>query len=441
MNKIYTTPPPIRTDEIDLIEFAHSLWQQRKLILISTLIVGAIGTIYCLAATKEYEISSLLRPTAINDLDALNRSEVYKLPPTEALNKVGARLDSYDARLGFFRANPKLFESFQKPGQSLEQGFELFNRNAINLFLPTPDKTELSSFIRLKMQYPDGVNGVAILNGFVDYALNLERQEISADLKVIVDNRLAEVQGKIAAARFNYEAEKESKIATLLEMDRLKRAQLNDELKGLRLQTNIVRSNRIAELGEAIAIAKVMGIKHPTTPSSIASANQAMRTEINNQSIPLYFMGTDALEAERAILKQRANDDFTNGRTAEISKELKMLEVNREVEILNQRKNEDIFLQNIESLRAEKARLRSINIEMKNLNLVSIYRRAQEPLDPVKPRKLMIIGISLFAGLFIGIVLGTIRQLMLRRRKLSALEALEGSLIAPQQDKITKKSA
>lgn len=410
MTNLQITARKPNPDEIDLVEVFRTLWRQKATIFVCAVLAGTLGAIYSFSVTKEYEISSVLRPTAINDLDALNRSEVYKLPPTDALNKVGARLDSYDARFSFFKANPKLFEKFHKPGQSLEQSFEQFNRSSISLFLPDPKKIEPSSYIRLEMRYPDGVDGVAILNGFVDHALALERAEISSDLKVIVDNRLAEIKGQIAAARSNYDTVKESKIALLLERDEVRRAQLQDELQGIRAQMNVLRTNRLADLQEAIAIAHTMGIKRPTTPSSIATSNQVMRTEVNNQAIPLYFMGTDALKAERDTLNQRSNDNFANLRTAEISKELKMLETNREVEILNQRHNEDIFLDNIESLHAENARLLNINTSMKNLTLAAIDRRAQEPLSPVKPRKLLIIGMSLLFGLIAGIIFALSRQ-------------------------------
>ncbi|WP_426131411.1 Wzz/FepE/Etk N-terminal domain-containing protein [Pseudomonas sp. DWP1b1] len=409
------------SDQIDLVALFHNIWKQKLVVLVITVLFGALGLIFTLSIPKEYAVSSLLRPTAINDLDALNRSQVYTLPPTEALNKVGARLDSYEARFGFFKAHPELFDAFNKPGQTLEQGFESFNSNSISLVLPDPKKTELSSYIRLDMRYPDGVDGVAILNGFVDFAVAMERQQIGADLKVIVENRLAEVQGKISAARSNYETDKESKIAQILESDNIRQAKLKDELAGIRLQTNITRTNRISELSEAISIAKSMGIKYPSTPSSISSAsqvgaNQIMRTEVNNQTIPLYFLGTEALEAERAILKQRSSDDFESQRIAEIAKELKLLEVNREVEVLNQRKNEDIFLQNIEPLRTERARLRNINTNMSALELVSIDRRAQEPIGPLKVSKITILGLALFVGFILGVILALFRQLVLDRR-------------------------
>lgn len=121
------------SDEIDLFELFHAIWKQKRLVIGCTILAGLLGVGYAVLAPRVYQVSSVLRPAAINELDALNRSEVYKLPPADALAKVGAQLESYEARLGFFRANPALFEAFQRPGQSLEQSFEAFNRNAINL--------------------------------------------------------------------------------------------------------------------------------------------------------------------------------------------------------------------------------------------------------------------------------------------------------------------
>jgi chain length determinant protein (polysaccharide antigen chain regulator) len=426
---------------MDLFELFNAIWRQKKLIVGCTVLAGILGAGYAFLAPKTFEVSSVLRPAAINELDALNRSEVYKLPPADALLKVGAQLDSYEARLGFFKDHEELFKAFKKPGQTLEQSFEDFNRNSVNLILPDPKKADsLSNYIRLELQYPTDVDGVKILNGFVDYAIAAERQQVGADLKVIVNNRLNELKGKIDAARANYDTDKESKIAKLLEADRLKRAQLEDELSALRLQMKMERTNRLAELAEAIGIAQSMGIRTPTTPSSMADAtrtgsSQVMRTEVNNQKIPLYFMGTEALEAERASLQKRTSDDFTNPRIAEIGKELRLLDANREVEVLRKRGNEDIFLQDVEPLRAEIARLRGLNIDMSNLKLVTIDRRAQEPLSPVKPKKAMVIALSVVGGLLLGLVIALVRHLVLTRREVVPFSALEDSSFSRRERK------
>lgn len=411
------------SDEIDLFELFHAIWKHKKRVIGCTILAGLLGVGYAFLAPRVYQVSSVLRPAAINELDALNRSDVYRLPPAEALAKVGMQLDSYEARLGFFRANPALFEAFQRPGQSLEQSFEAFNRNAINLSLPDPKKSApLDSSIRLEMQYPTGIDGVAILNGFVDYAIAQERSQVGADLKVIVNNRLNELKAKIDAARANYETAKAAKIARLLEDDKIKRARLQDELIALHLQLKMQRTSHLAELDEAISIARAVGIRTPTAPSAMGAdasgrSSQVMRTVVTNQKLPLYFMGTDVLEAERKALQRRTNDDFTNSRVAEISKELRMLDVNREVEVLNDRKNEDIFLQNVEPLWAEEARLRSLNIDMSTLKLVTVDRQAQEPLNPIKPKGALIIALSVVAGLLLGILLALITHFAQVRRE------------------------
>jgi LPS O-antigen subunit length determinant protein (WzzB/FepE family) len=409
--------PPVRSsDEIDLVALFKSVWLQKKLLLSVTAGVGLIAVCYAFLATPQYQISSVLRPSAINELDALNRSEVYSLPPVDALLKVGAALESYDIRLAFFRANQKLFEKFVRPGQTLEQSFEEFNRNSIRLILPDSDKKNpLNAYVKLEMTYPKGIDGVAILNGFVDYAINNEREQIAADVNVIVKNRLAELKGKFDSARSNYDIDKEAKIASLREVDSLKRAQLQDELKALRAQLKVLRSDRITQLNEAIGIARSLGIQKPATPSSFGdSANvhggSVIRTEVNNQQIPLYFLGVEALKAELVALEQRKSDDFTDPRVTQIGKELQMLTVNREIEVLSARKNEDVFLAGVQPLRAEMARLNGLSTDMAGLRLVAVDQQALEPLAPSKPNRLLVVVLGLFAGAVLAVAIALIRH-------------------------------
>ena len=441
MSSSFRAPPVPPSDEIDLAQLMRAAWLHKKLILGASIVFGLLAGFYAYSVVPEYEVSSVLRPAAINELDALNRSEIYQLPPSAALIRVGASLESYDTRLGFFRSNPKLFQAFERPGRTLEQSFEEFNRNSIRLILTDPKKVDaLSSFIGVEMTYPQGVDGVAIINGFVDYAIATERDQIAGDLRVIVKNRLSELKGKLEAARSSYQIGKEAKIAALRETDNLRRAQLQDELKALRAQLKALRGDRIAQLTEAIGIAKSLGIRKPTTPSSLGDSDRAsstgtMRTEINNQQIPLYFMGVEALEAERSALAQRKSDDFTDGRIAQIAKELQLLQANREVEVLGRRDNEDIFLGGVESLRAEEARLSALSIDISRLKLVTVDKRALEPLAPIRPKKTLIILAGLALGLLLGLVVVLGRYLfetsgINSRNRLRASSSLAGAQLS-----------
>lgn len=410
------------SDGVDFVALVRAVWLQKNIIIAASVLCGLAAWGYASLVTPEYQVSSVIRPAAINELDALNRSGVYTLPPSEALLKVGASLESYDTRLGFFRANQALFSQFERPGRTQEQSFEHFNRSSLKLILPDPNKADsLGAFIGLELSYPEGVDGVQILNGFVDYAVDAEQKQIAADLKVIVNNRLTELRGKIDAARSNYESEKSAQIATLLESDNIKRAQLQDELKALRQQLKVGRFDRIAELNEAIGIAKSLGIQKPTTPlalggSTDASNTNVMRTEINNQQTPLYFMGVDALEAERTALQNRKTDDFTEARIAKIAHELQLLQSNREVEVLKQRQNEDLFLSGVQPLRAEVVRLGNVgSLDTSNIKLVAVDRRALEPMEPIKPKKVLVVVLGLLLGGFLGVLIALVRHFVASR--------------------------
>lgn len=406
---------PVTAHEIDLVELIRSLWKQKTLIVTVTLLAGLIGLTYAVLAPRYYSVQSILRPAAIKDVDELNHLGIYKLSPKKALAEVAAALDSYDNRLSFFRNNQPLFAELAQPGRSLEQTFEDFNDEAFTLLQPDAKKTgETTPFVGLRLTYPESINGVEVVNSFIQHSLNNVRQQIAADLQILISNRLSQLEKNMAAARANYEASKEVKIAKLTEEDALKRVQLSDELSALRQQLKTRRDNRINQLNEAIRIAKSLKITKPTTPSSlgaaeVASQGSVIRTEVNNQQIPLYFMGSEALEAERTALQARRSDDFTEPRIAQIARELKLLEHNRQIETLNSRENEDLFLKGLAGWREEAARLRAMDFDAAALKLVSIDQSAVAPTRPIKPKKTMIVALALvlggMLGLFIALVL------------------------------------
>ena len=408
------------SDEIDLLELFRTLWRQRLLIALVTGACAVLAALYAFLATPVYQIQSVLRTPLIKDLDELNRTEVYKLSTGEALKRVGSALDSYEVRLKFFQANPALFAELMKEGVTPEQAFEVFNEDAFKLLVPDPKKSEenLAAYVGLQLDYPATLDGVTILNSLVDFAIQHEREKLEQDVRIIIENRLKKLTLDITTSRANYDTSKESRIIQLDEADRLKRALLQDELAALRTQLKTRRENRIAQLGEAIRIAEALGIRKPTTPSALgqeqrsAAQGSMVRTEVNNQQIPLYFMGTDALEAERKTLQLRKSDDFTEPRIGEIIKELQLLETNRQIEVLKLRENEDLFLSNLAALREEEARLRNLQVDFDNLQLVTIDQRALQPSKPIKPKKALILALGLVLGGMLGVFVALVRGMV-----------------------------
>ncbi len=411
-------------DEIDLFELFQSIWQERILIVIITAVVTVLALIYALTATPIYQVQSIVKPAPTKDLDELNGAGIYKLSPAEALVQVGASLESYETRLGYFKANQELFAPLLSPNKSVEQNFERINREYIKILKTDAKKDEsFANYVGIQLQYPKGMDGAKIANGFVEHAVNLEKERIAASLEVVINNQLDRLRRKISNARAGYEASKEAQIAQLTEKDVLKKAKLQDELAALREELKVRRQNRIMQLDEAITIATALGIKKPATPSSLANetrtSGSVIRTEVNSQQNPLYFMGTEALNAERDALMARENDDFTSGRIVEINTALKLLEHNRQIEVLQARENEDLFLAELAENRKEISRLKSLQVNMDKLNLVRVDQAAVEPTAPIKPKKSLIVAVGIVLGGMLGVFAALIRS-MIRKRKNAA---------------------
>ena len=423
MSNTSSVSSAVSRHDIDIFGISKLIWQGRRLILLLGTLFGLSAYTYTRLITSEYQVASVLRPVALNALDALNRSGVYTLPPDEALTRVGSALESYGVRLGFFRANQALFSYLQRPGVTLEQSFESFNRASLKVITPSISKDgSRNALIRLELNYPEGVDGAQILNGFVEYAIEVERKKIEADINIIIENRLAELGDSIDAARTEYDVSKQARIAILLENDAVQRSQLQDELVALRKQLRVGRMDRIAQLKEAIDIAQSLAIQKPTMPSGLsenfrAGEGPTMYTEINNQQIPLYFMGVEILEAERSALLKRNSDDFTEARIAHIAREMWMLQSNREVEVLEQRENEEVFLNGVQPFRAEISRLgKAGNLDFSGIQLVAIDRKALEPLSPIKPRKILFVVLGVAFGCAAGALIVLMRDSLAARR-------------------------
>jgi|TARA_Y100001949_G_scaffold168132_1_gene166523 LPS O-antigen subunit length determinant protein (WzzB/FepE family) len=411
--------PTSTPDEIDLVELFSALWRQKLLIIAVTLIVTFIAAAYAFFTTPYYATRTYLRPVPNSSLDQLNETGIYNLTPEEAINRVAGGLSSYDHRLDFFLSRPELFQSIPNQGDSPEQIFADFNEQAFEMLFPdSRGSDERTAFVGLRLTYPKGMDGASVVNDFVGYVLELERQEIAADIESLIANRLAGLGARMEAERASYDATKEAKIASLMEQSALKRAQLKDELTALREEVKTRRMNRIQQLNEAISIAESLGIRTPTSPSAMSEAPsgdaQVIRTEVNNQQNPLYFMGTKALMAERDALYSRKSDDFVEPRIAEIQSELAILVNNREVEILREREGEDLYLTNLAELREEAARLKAIKLDTERLKLVRIDQPALQSSRPVKPKRAMILALGGVLGGMLGIFVALIRSLMAR---------------------------
>lgn len=413
------------TTEIDLSELIRSLGQQWKLIAGIMATVFSLAVVYVIVATPVYQAKSVLRVAELRDLDRLNLLDLYSLDREVALQQIGSELESYSTRLDFFRENPELFKALESPIRSLEQSFDVFNEDAFKVTRSEQqlkDGQQRSRYVEIVMEYSEGLDGPVILNNLVSYVHTQEQERVKSDVSALADNRIERLERQLNTALVGYQAAVEMEVAQLREQDILKQNELEDELSALRLELKNQRLNRLEKLNEAIYIATELGIKNPTTLASLSQEQQqrlntnVIRAEINSQNKdPLYFMGTRALLAEKEILSVRESDDFMEPRIAQIYKELELLKNNRRVEMLLARDNEKLFLESNSQIRSDIARLQELKSDLGNLRLVRLDQLAVEPVAPVRPKRLLILLLSVVLGGILGVSVALGRSLLRQR--------------------------
>ena len=146
-----------------------------------------------------------------------------------------------------------------------------------------------------------------------------------------------------------------------------------------------------------------MGIQKPARPASLgkqvnASIASIMRTEISNLQALLYFYGYGGALSRACSRHQRRSDDFTESQIAQIVQELRILAVNREVEVLAPCINEDVLLGYVQPLRAGIARLSSFSIDVTNMKLACEDQQILKSLKPYSPNRVFLV----ISGIFLG---------------------------------------
>ncbi|KZS23645.1 Wzz/FepE/Etk N-terminal domain-containing protein [Wohlfahrtiimonas chitiniclastica] len=415
--------PEQNNDEIDLFELVATLWRGKWLIVGVTFVCTVVAIIASLMMTPVYKVKSVLKPVNNDKIFAINDTGVYSTTPEALFSDVEQEVYSYQGRENYLLDNQNLLQPLlENTALSVDQVIAKFD--ADNFKITPSKKDDPIRSITIELTYPKGVDGVQIVNGFVKKVSSAVKEEIPHIIQNRIDQKKQELKDQITALRASYKLDIDSQIAVLNEQDKLRTAMLKDELSALRLELKLKRENRIAQLNEAISIATKLNYIKPTSLSTASDKKgsaeingNVILTEVNNQTLPLYFMGTEALTAERDALLSRTNDDFTNSRIAEIEKELVLLQNNRKVELLKLRENHDLFLADITLIEKQIAKLNTINPNITRFSVVSIDEKAQTPLSASKPNKKLITIIGFLLGGMLGCMIVLIRQAV-RNRKL-----------------------
>lgn len=339
----------ISDDEIDLVELMARLWRHRLLIVVTTLLVAAAAAAYSMLATPIYEAKIFVQPPTQNDIAYLNYgragdSGLTMLSVKDVADVYSRTLQSESLRREFFESNylPRLTERQRQRSQD-----DLYSQmNKVLVVAPVSPESP----------------------GRYSITVNLPDPHLAAQWAV----RYAQMAGERAKS----EVLKDVKADASVKADNLER-----QIASARATGGRQREDRIAQLKEALVIAKSIGLAKPP----IISGDISKELSANMEGALTYMRGSEALVAEINNLERRGSDDP--------------------------------FISKLREQQAAFEFYRSLTIDPA---AVEVYRQdggIQSPDMPISPKKVLIIFLGILAGFVLGTILALLRHVWLSHHK------------------------
>lgn len=349
-----TDPAPYNdhSDEIDLRDLALMLIEGWYWI-IGTIVVAVVAALAYLAiTTPTYETRFKAIPAASANFSGFNLFEDFEITPEDAYRLLGNRLSSYQTFEAFFEKHRDKFVIDEEASLSkvFSDRFSIAGLNA---------DRDGNLALNLTYRYPEGEQGAEVLNAYV----RTTSQYVWTTLRNQFDD---------------YNRAQISRLSTDVELQK-------ESLQG-------ARKDRLYTLEQAINVARRLNIEKPTTPQQFGrqpSGSEVIYANISGDgALPLYFMGYQALEADRDVLSGAIDEGLSNSQIRDTQQQLEQRE--RIAALLDSGRLYGID-EGVEPNHTER--------------VVGVVDYAFPPAGPSEPRKALILALSLVLGGMLGVML------------------------------------
>ncbi len=341
----HTPPPPYgyypADDEINLMDLWRILMARKSLIIAITILVTLGAAAYAFLAPSVYKAETVFLPPSQHDIHALNVQGVQGVQGV-SVDSVYAlfkrNLGALSLQKEFFIRSGERDRLRAKAGAETtdEQLFISFSDGALAIETDKKDKDAL----RFVVRDSNPEKAAQLANDFSAFAERATVQALILDVQTAVKNRIAMIENNLSSKRV---------IAKQRRLD------------------------RIAELKEALEIAQRLNLSEQINAPAQVTANTTAGggISVNTGSTPLFYRGTNALNAELLVLKARESDDP--------------------------------FISGLRDSQEELARLRSVNLDPNVLKVAKTDQPAYAPTSREKPKRKLIVMLGFVLGGMLGV--------------------------------------
>jgi len=256
------------SDEIDLFELIESIWKEKILIIIITVLVTSFAVAYALVAKPTYQATTVLYNPTVSAIQSYNfgRKEVgfseYSI--SEIYNTFITNLNSQQLRTQFFEEIylPSLTKEQQRAPRST-----LFDSLSSAVSVKQSNPKENKDLYEVTVQQQDPVVAAKWANLYVQMAIALSKSEI-------LENITSEVEAR--------------------------KASINLSIESALAKAQAMRQDEITQLKEALNIANAIGLENPSLPDGKATQEEA--------NYVTYMRGSKALKSQIETLEKRKDD-------------------------------------------------------------------------------------------------------------------------------------
>ncbi|MBE0490052.1 MAG: hypothetical protein IBX53_13345 [Halomonas sp.] len=339
-------------DEIDLRDLALMLVEGWYWIVGAVVVAVVAAFAYLAVTTPTYETRFRAVPASTANFSGFNLLNGFSISPDEAYRALGNRLSSFQNFEAFVNDNREKFVL----SEEVDLGRVFSGRFSIDGLAAERNGQQV---MNLTYSYPEGEAGSDILNTYVrDTAINVW-----------------------STLRSRFDDHNRAQIARLITDLQLKKETMQRS-----------REDRLFTLEQAIAVARNLGIEKPTTPQQFGrqpSGSEVIYANISGDgSLPLYFMGYQALEAELQVLEDNIREGLSNFEIRETEQQLEQRIRIAELLASGQLYGVD---EGVEPNHIER--------------VVDVVEYAFPPAGPSEPRRTLILALSLVLGGMLGVML------------------------------------
>ncbi|MGO2055303.1 MAG: GNVR domain-containing protein [Halomonadaceae bacterium] len=398
------------SDEIDLRDLALMLIEGWRWI-IGAIVAAVVASFSYIVITTPVYSTTLTYSPAVDGLRAINTMPGVNYSADEVAKEFTARLSSYENFSVFLEnseeTRKELLSALNNTAENDDIGKVQRKFFAEDLGFLLPEEEEVTTSAELI--YSENLAGPEFLNWYYRWTDQAYRALLVQRAQRAVDIAIEKNQAKMLAHEEAHEEAISAQITRMEEGDSIQLAKLKDQLDAEIKSTVAARQERVRILRQAESIATLLDITRPKTPRDLSrepGSSEVIYAEINSQNaLPLYFMGTEALQAEREVIEKNLEEETKSGAIRDIEKKIALLQNNRDIEALQDRVEESPFIEEYNRLKQENILLRSNIISPEEIEVTDVINWAYTPDRPDSPRKALIMALSLILGGMLGVML------------------------------------